>query len=124
MIKSVMLIDDDLDEHELFIGQLAEYNKSMNVISAYDGPQAFDMLYKILPDCIFLDINMPKMNGLQVLKQLKHDARLQQIPVFIYSTSDGYRSKKPALELGAALYLKKPANPEDLLKIFGSVFGK
>lgn len=123
MANQVLLIDDDTDEHELFSEQLTEYDKNFEVISAYNGLQAFRILEKISPYCIFLDINMPIMNGLQVLKKLKGDERLKDIPVYVYSTSDGYNSKKPAIKLGALDYFQKPESSQELGKIFKSVFG-
>ncbi|MBV9963026.1 MAG: response regulator [Parafilimonas sp.] len=122
-MATVMLIDDDADEHELFQQQLAEFDKSIELISAHDGQEALKMLGKAIPEFIFLDINMPKMNGLQVLKQLKDDTGLKEIPVYIYSTSDGFNSKKPAIKLGAVNYFKKPGNPQELQNIFKAVLG-
>jgi CheY-like chemotaxis protein len=120
---TIMLIDDDNDEHELFMQQLAELNQSIQLISAHDGPEAFKLLTNVTPDYIFLDINMPKMNGLQVLKRLKDDKGLKEIPVYIYSTSDGFNSKEPALKLGAVHYFQKPSNPQELQNIFNYVLG-
>lgn len=122
MTKSVLLIDDDTDEHDLFIQQLSEFNKNIQVISAYNGPQAFKILDKTLPGYIFLDINMPIMNGLQVLEKLKGHDELKQIPVYMYSTSDGYHSKKPALTLGAVGYFRKPNDFSGMRKMFELVF--
>lgn len=117
-----MLIDDDIDEHDLFKLQLEAYNNSFEILSAYNGNHAFTMLEKTAPDYIFLDINMPGMNGLQVLEKLKDQEKLKEIPVFMYSTSDGYRSRKPALRLGALRYFQKPADIEGLQTIFKKVF--
>ena len=122
MTKEVMLIDDDLEDHQLFAERLAEYNESIKVIPAYDGPEALKILEKASPDYIFLDMNMPKMNGLEVLEKLKEHETLKSIPVYIYSTSDGYITGRPAIKLGAVQYFQKPENSEGLKIIFTSVF--
>ena len=122
MIKKILLIDDDKDDQEIFVEQATEFSKSIEVVSAYNGFEAFEMLKKALPDCIFLDVNMPIMDGLEVLEKLKADQHLKHIPVSMYSTSDGYETRKSALKLGAAHYFQKPYSVNELQQIFQTVF--
>jgi CheY-like chemotaxis protein len=124
MAKRVLLIDDDKDEHEIFKKELQRYNPAITFFSTYDGQEGFDFLLNEYVDYIFLDINMPVMNGIDLLKLLKKDQTLRHIPVIIYSTSDGRGYKKMALDLGAASYFTKPTTIQGMHKIFETVFEK
>ena len=122
MITRVLLIDDDDEDQDFFISQLSEYNQNIEVVSAYNGKQALDMLSWVEPHYIFLDINLPGMNGMDVLQKINEKSLVHDVPVYMYSTSDGFNSKKKALELGAAHYYRKPDSPEGITSIFKEVF--
>jgi len=124
MAKRVLLIDDDKDEHEIFKKELDRYDPAITFFSAYDGQEGLDFLLKEYVDYIFLDINMPVMNGIDLLKLMKKDEALKHIPVIIYSTSDGRGYKKMALDLGAISYFTKPTTVQGMYKIFETVFGE
>ena len=121
MRKIILLVDDDPEEHELFASTLSEYNPDIAVVSAFNGNEALEMVRNILPSCIFLDINMPHINGLDVLRELKQNDNTCGIPVYMFSTSDGFRSKPVAMKLGAEKYFTKPASIEQLKKMFKEV---
>src|SRR5687767_1642323 len=116
-VKTILIIDDDADDIELFCMAVAEIDKSIKCISARTGEEALKILKKSLlrkPDYIFLDLNMPRMNGKQCLSLIKKDPELCDIPVIIYSTSklpEDYRETK---ELGAVYFLTKPSRHTDL----------
>jgi CheY-like chemotaxis protein len=120
MIKRFFLIDDDADDVELFMEALAETSPSDVCYHAIDGQEALDKLnnHEIdPPDIIFLDINMPGMNGWQCLRLLKSSDTYKDIPVVMYSTSSTKRDKDIALNLGAQSFLTKPADYQDLKKL-------
>lgn len=77
---------------------------------ANDGKHAFKILEQFLPDYIFLDINMPEMNGKVFLKELKSFTDLKSIPVIMFTTSDSDRDKADCKNLGALDFLSKPPN--------------
>jgi CheY-like chemotaxis protein len=86
----ILLVDDDFDDCELFTEIVKEIDPGSSVVSLHDGIEALKYLNEpgsITPDIIFLDINMPKMNGKQVFVILQKDEKLSRIPVIIYSTS-------------------------------------
>jgi CheY-like chemotaxis protein len=118
----VLLIDDDQDEHEIFKRALHEYDPAINFFSAYDGQEGLDFLSREHAHYIFLDINMPRINGIEVLKLLRKDVVLKDIPVIIYSTSDGRGFKKMSLDFGAVNYFTKPHTFRGMYKIFETVF--
>ena len=110
-IGTCLLIDDDTDEHEIFSMALESIEYGGKLETATNGPQALESLreYKQLrPDFIFLDLNMPRMNGLQCLTEIRKYPHLQHIPIVIFSTSAVPEVIKSAEELGAFAFIKKP----------------
>ena len=111
------IVDDDADDQELFIEAVGEVDSTIRCITASDSEEALDLLKnrKIpLPDVIFLDLNMPRLNGKQCLAELKKQAHLRDIPVIIYSTSSEKRDIDETSRLGAAHFLTKPNKFEEL----------
>ena len=118
--KKFLLADDDADDTSLFCEALAEISSTIECQTAENGLELFELLSKPdrgKPDIIFLDINMPLMNGWDCLKKLKEDADLSNIPIIMYSTSSAKRDIEMAYSLGALFYLKKPENFRELSKI-------
>ena len=112
-----MVIDDDLDDHEIFSLALGETDVNAEVMHAYDGVDALQQLKAgegSLPDFIFMDLNMPRMNGRECLAEIKKHERLQEIPVVIYSTSSEIRDLVDMQQLGAAAYIVKSPDIHDL----------
>ena len=110
-IHSLFLIDDDPDDQHVFAEALSEIDTSVRLFTASNGLEALETLRQSttsLPDLIFLDLNMPKMNGKQFLKEIKNDPRLQHIPVVIYTTSSAKADKEESLQLGATGFIVKP----------------
>jgi CheY-like chemotaxis protein len=118
----VLMIDDDKDDQEIFQQELHRFNPSIKFLSAYNGEEGLELLQKNPPHYIFLDINMPVMNGIDALKLIKQDESLKNIPVIIFSTSDGRAYKKMALNLGAENYFTKPTALSGLHKMFDQIF--
>lgn len=104
MIRDILLVDDDLDDVDLFREALNEVDSLVNFHSAKNGLEALELLHStqiITPDLIFLDINMPAMNGWRCLAELKNTPLLKQIPVVMYSTSATKMDEQRASGLGA-----------------------
>ena len=108
--KILFLVDDDPDDQEIFQEALRLIDKSIVCYTATDGKDAIDKLKDslILPDVLFLDLNMPVMNGKDCLKAIKSDKDLRRIPVIVYSTSSAEKEKTNCLSLGAIHYISKP----------------
>ncbi|HEY4151433.1 MAG TPA: response regulator [Chitinophagaceae bacterium] len=123
LIKSLLLVDDDEDDHELFKLALLEYEYPVAFEGTGDVVQALKRLddSTITPDLIFLDINMPALNGFEFLRQLKGKKHLKDIPVIMYSTSDSQFDKHKAIEAGAAAYLHKPSTLRELGRLLRHV---
>jgi len=90
---------------------------------AVNGKQALEILSKARVDVILSDLNMPEMNGLEMLAAIKADSRLQGIPVIIISTEGSDEKRKAVLEMGAKQFIKKPFSPEHVRKVLYEVIG-
>jgi two-component system chemotaxis response regulator CheY len=112
--NKVLLIDDSKLIHRKFTVILPK----TNLVSALDGQEALSRLAEHPDtDLIFLDINMPRMNGLEFLTQVKADPTLSPIPVVIISTEGKEEDTLRGLRAGAAAYVKKPFRNESILDI-------
>ncbi|MGN7810837.1 response regulator [Flavobacterium sp. 22076] len=123
--KIILLADDDRDDIEMFCEALEMVNENVICECAENGDQAWRMLNDMneKPQLIFLDINMPIMNGWECLKLIKKDENYQDIPVIIISTSSHKNDMETASKLGALGYFVKPNDFNDLksmLKIITS----
>jgi CheY-like chemotaxis protein len=115
--KRILLIEDDPKDVELTLGALSEYNLANDVLVIRDGADALDYLYrrgtfanepKGNPIVILLDLKMPKVDGIQVLRQIKADKNLQMIPVVILTSSRESKDLESCYQLGVNAYVVKP----------------
>lgn len=113
------LIDDDQDDQEIFAMAVRDFNESIHCYFADDGVKALEKLNNsdFLPDCIFIDINMPRMNGIECLEQIKNISRLRPVPICMYSTSADPNIVTRSKELGAQDFIVKPASISVLSKM-------
>ncbi|MXO04403.1 response regulator [Flavobacterium sp. HBTb2-11-1] len=126
-MKTIFLIDDDPDDREIFQEILGQEHPSIVFQQAENGSDAFAKLKSVdfvKPDVIFLDLNMPIMDGRAFLQQIKKEAALQDIPVIIYSTSSSDIDKKFAAENKASQFLTKQYSIELLRKDLNAVVEK
>lgn len=110
-IRSILLVDDDPDDQFLFQEALSETDGSILYLSSYNGLEAIEKLNSgeiEIPDVIFLDVNMPRMNGIDCLKELQKYEKLKNLPVLMYSTSCSADSQKESFKNGAVGYVQKP----------------
>lgn len=120
----ILIVDDDEDDIELFCDAVKELDGNIQCISASNGEEAIRKLSREnepLPDYIFLDLNMPRLNGKQCLKRIKANSTLRDIPVIIYSTSKLKEDMEETRQLGAVHFLTKPDRMKDLRKALASI---
>ena len=91
---------------------------------AADGRQALDVLEKEWVDLVMTDINMPNMNGIELITQMKTDELLRSIPVVIVTTEGSEERVKETMALGASGYIKKPFHPEEVKKTLSNIMGE
>lgn len=115
--KQIFLIDDDIDDQELFISALEKIDLNVDCKVACNGLEAFGKLanQEVMPNWIFLDLNMPLMNGHEFLQRIKKEDSLKHIPVFVFTTSSNPRTIKEVMQLGAKKFITKPNSFNELL---------
>jgi len=114
---SFFLVDDDIDDVLIFQEALKKINDKIPLFYVYNGKEALDFLSEHshpLPRIIFLDINMPKMDGKECLKAIKSDDRFRHIPVIMYTTSSQSRDIEETMMLGATGFITKPSSINEL----------
>lgn len=118
-LKKILFAEDDLNDVELTLRALEEYNIANDIEIVHDGQEALDYLYKKgkftdrpngNPVVIFLDIKMPKVDGLEVLKHIKSDPELKTIPVVILTSSSEEQDILRSYNLGVNAYVVKPVD--------------
>lgn len=110
MIKKILLVDDDEDELELFLQSLEDVPGAFSCTRASSGQQALQLLNDIQPDFIFMDFNLPGMNGLELLSAIKTNRHIQHIPVYLYSTTINPETERIALQRGVSGCIEKPGS--------------
>ena len=120
----ILFVEDNMNDAELTIRELKKYNMANNLFHVTDGKQALDFVFgtgkfsdrqNILkpPKLILLDIQMPKLNGIEVLEKLKTDPRTRLFPVVILTSSKEDPDIQKCYALGANSYIVKPVNFEN-----------
>lgn len=134
-VRRILLAEDNPNDVELTLAALEEHNLANEVIVTRDGTEALDYLYrrgefKMREDCnptvILLDLKMPKVDGLEVLRQIKSDPLLKAIPVVILTSSREERDVIESYELGVNAYVVKPVEFHefvDAIKELGLFWG-
>jgi len=127
LYKTVFLADDDADDRDIFMDAVKEVDDSIQCLFATNGEIALhtlgnDILEK--PELIFLDLNMPKVNGKQLLRQLKQMQGLDKIPVIMYSTFFTESDLEEVKVLGAAYCLIKKTRFSELSNSLKEIFEK
>ena len=121
---TVLLVDDDPDCRMLIRDVITAAASRAEVCEAADGRQALDFLRRLgafarspRPDLIYLDVEMPALSGREVLKAIRSDPALRDIPVVMLTGLDDEEEKQEALRNGAAGYVVKPAEPRRFLAV-------
>jgi CheY-like chemotaxis protein len=118
------IVDDDIDDQQFLIEALVENNPFSQCFTASNGEEAITQLTNAIvptPDVIFLDLNMPRLNGKQCLVMLKNSPSFQHIPVVIYSTTSNKQEIQEINELGASYFLIKPDSFKELREELASI---
>jgi CheY-like chemotaxis protein len=118
-LARILIVEDDPNDVELTLTALGEYNLANEVVVTRDGQQALDYLYcrgefatrpSDNPAVMLLDLKLPKIDGLEVLQQIKSDPKLKLIPVVVLTSSHEERDKMRSYSLGVNAYVVKPVD--------------
>jgi two-component system, response regulator len=134
-LPDILMAEDSANDAELTIGALSEYNLANRIVLVRDGSEALDYLHRrgrfadrvgLNPILLLLDVKMPKVDGLEVLRQMKEVAEFSDIPVVMLSSSCEERNLMEAQQLGASAYVVKPVRFQDFVdavKTIGKFWG-
>ncbi|MEF9425758.1 MAG: response regulator [Candidatus Mariimomonas ferrooxydans] len=115
-MKSILIVDDSETTRSIIKSSIEEIDD----IDIFEAPTGFEAL-RMLPtqsfDLVFIDINMPDINGLELINFIKNNDKYKKIPVIIVSTESSEEDRKKGLALGALAYLTKPFKGEELIDI-------
>lgn len=120
----IILADDDEDDRLFFTDAFSELKINTKVNTFNDGVALMDYLLdpeSVLPHILFLDLNMPKKNGIECLHEIKNNERFNDIAIAIYSTSSSEDDIEETFVRGANIYIKKPNDFAGLKKILADV---
>ncbi|MFP9115725.1 response regulator [Flavobacterium sp. RHBU_3] len=120
----IMLADDDEDDRLFFKEAFEEVKIKYEISTFNDGEQLMDYLNtpdSVLPDIVFLDLNMPRKSGMECLREIRQNDRLKKISVAIYSTSSSEQDIEETFTTGANVYIKKPNDFNMLKKVLSDV---
>lgn len=117
--KIILLVEDNPGDEALTVRALRKNNIYHEVVAVHDGAEALDYLFgigayagrdtSVMPEVILLDLRLPKMAGLEVLRRLRADDRTKDLPVVVLTSSDAENDLIESYELGANSYLRKTA---------------
>lgn len=127
--KTILLVEDDRDDEELTLRALRRSNISNEVVVAHDGQEALDLLFggerfldgemDQLPAVVLLDLKLPKVNGIEVLRKIRSDARTRRLPVVVLSSSRLERDRDAVYDLGANSFITKPVDFDKFCEAVG-----
>ena len=131
-LKRILLVEDSARDAELILGALEPHQLAGEVIHVRDGAEALDYLYRrgafasrsdAQPILMLLDLKLPKVDGLEVLRQIKGDAALKMIPVVMMTSSRQEQDLVRSYELGVNAYVVKPMKFQDFVEAVRQVSG-
>jgi two-component system, response regulator len=118
--KVILLVEDNRDDEELALLAFRKSNLANKVVVARDGAEALDYLFgtgslaghdsPVLPQLVLLDLKLPKIDGLEVLKRLRADPRTRRLPVVVLTSSREEQDLIESYDLGANSYVRKPVD--------------
>jgi two-component system response regulator len=121
----VLLIEDNPDDAGLTIRALKKHNLANNLLHLHDGEEALNFLFKSnltgIPKVILLDLKMPKVDGIEVLRRLKSDEQKKIIPVVVLTSSKEERDIVESYRLGVNAYIVKPVDFDKFVKAISEI---
>ena len=121
--KLILLIEDNIDDERLTLRALRRNNVMNEVVVACDGQEAVDYLFgsgsftgrdmSVMPAVVILDLKLPRLSGLEVLKRIRASEQTRRIPVVVLTASEDETQIEASYTLGANSYIKKPTDPAD-----------
>lgn len=123
--KTILLVEDNPQDEKLILRTLCKINLANEVFVVRDGQQALDYLFREGefagrggedPTVVMLDVNLPRVNGLEVLERLRHDERTHLLPIVMLTSSDEEQDRLRSYEEGANSFVRKPLDFAEFAK--------
>ena len=125
MAFNVLIVDDSLSMRAVIKKTIKVSGfKIGEYLEAADGKEALKILADAWVDLVLTDINMPNMNGLELITKMHADQILRSIPVVMVTTEGSEKSVQKSMEMGAKGYIKKPFQPEDIKRVLNGIMGE
>jgi len=117
MSQKILIVDDE-SHIRMLIGQTLEEleDEGVDFFEAENGEKALQIIQDEKPDLVFLDVMMPKMNGMEVCRRVKQDLKLDNIFIILLTAKGQELDRQKGQEVGANIYMTKPFDPESILK--------
>lgn len=116
MAKKILIVDDEAHIRMLIEQTLEELeDEGVDFHTAVNGEEALDSICNEKPELVFLDVMMPKMNGIEVCRRVKKELGLNEVYIILLTAKGQELDRQKGQEVGADLYMTKPFNPETLL---------
>jgi len=122
----ILLADDDKDDHYLFSHAIREFDSDIFIETVNDGVELIEFLNNNSnekPDIVFLDLNMPRKNGIDSLREIRATEKLKDLPIVVCSTADVESNINATYTSGGNLYLQKPYSLSELVKSMENILG-
>lgn len=125
MTKSILLVEDNPDDAELTFRAFRKSNIANNLVLARDGQEALDALFGdgafgpdsgVLPEVVLLDLKLPKVEGIEVLRRIRETPRTHLLPVVVLTSSDEESDLVASYELGVNSYVRKPVDFSEFME--------
>jgi two-component system response regulator len=120
MERPILLVEDTDDDAELTIRAFENAGVKAEIVRAYDGAEALEYLLggnvKEIPQAVLLDLGLPKVGGLDVLRAIQREDRTRQVPVIVMTTSRDDEHRLMAYDQGALSFVRKPVNYEEFVR--------
>ncbi len=117
MEKKILIVDDEPNIRILMEQVLEKLeDEGVELLLAENGQEALEIIQAEKPNLVFLDVMMPKMNGLEVCRQVKREPSLQNIYIIILTAKGQEFDKQKGIDVGADLYMTKPFRPKDVIE--------
>src|SRR5829696_5896728 len=124
MIKKLLIVDDEAHIRMLIEQTLEELeDEGVKFLTAENGEQALEIIQAENPQLVFLDVMMPKMNGMEVCRRVKKELILDNVFIVLLTAKEQELDRQKGLEVGADLYMTKPFDPEVILTKAREVLG-
>ncbi len=124
MEQKLLIVDDEAHIRMLLEQTLEELeDEGVNFFSAQNGEEALDIIQMEKPELVFLDVMMPKMNGMEVCRRVKKDLKLDKVFIVLLTAKGQELDRQKGQEVGADLYMTKPFDPEMILNKAKEVLG-